>query len=45
MYLFGGLHLGSSNAEKWGDHQRKKFFINNSVDTLISFKEEHLGLY
>ena len=29
----------------WGDHQRKKFFINNSVETLIPFKGKHQGLY
>ena len=33
--------LGGSNAEKWGDHRKKKFFINNSVEVLISFKEKH----
>ena len=27
--------LGGSNAEKWGDHQKKKFFINNSVEVVI----------
>ena len=30
--------LGVSNAEKWGDHQKKKFFINNSVEAVILFK-------
>ena len=35
--------MGSSNAEKCGDHQRKKFFINNSAGPLILFKEEHQG--
>ena len=29
------LLLGGSDAKKWGDHQKKKFFINNS---LISIK-------
>ena len=24
--------------EKWGDHQRKKFFINNSVETSRSIE-------
>ena len=43
--FLGGLQLGSSNAEKWVDHQRKKFFINNSVEALIPFREEHQGLY
>ena len=37
-YFLGGLLLGSSNAEKWGDHKNKKFFINNSVKVVISFK-------
>ena len=39
----GGLQLGSSDAEKWDDHHRKKFFTNNSVEALIPFKEEHQG--
>ena len=43
--FLGGLQLGRSNAEKWVDHQRKKFFINNSVEALIPFREEHQGLY
>ena len=30
--------------EKWGDHQMMKFFINNSVATLILFNEGHQGL-
>ena len=30
--------MGSSNVEKWGDHQRKKFFINNSVETSRSIE-------
>ena len=30
-YLFGGFLLGGSNAEKWSDHRKKNFFINNSV--------------
>ena len=36
--FLGGLQLGSSNVEKWVDHQRKKFFINNSVEALIPFR-------
>ena len=36
--------MGGSNAEKWGDLQRKKFFINNFIEALNSFKEEHQGL-
>ena len=36
--VFGGLLLGGSNAEKWGDHKKKKFYINNSVEVVISFK-------
>ena len=38
IYFFGRLLLGGSNAEKWGDHKKKKFFINNSVEVVISFK-------
>ena len=36
--------MGSSNAEKWGDHQKKKFFVKNSIEAVISFKEEYQGL-
>ena len=36
--VFGGLLLGGSNAEKWGDHKKKKFFINNFAEVVISFK-------
>ena len=39
--LFGGMLLGGSYAEKRGDHQKKKFFINNSVEALISFNKEN----
>ena len=30
--------------EKWGDYQKKKLFINNAVQALISFKEGHRNL-
>ena len=30
----GGALLGDSKVEKWGDHQKKKFFINKSVEAL-----------
>ena len=36
--------MGGSNVEKWGNYQRKKFFINNSVEALIPLKEKHQGL-
>ena len=36
--------LGGLNTEKWGDYQNKKFFINNSVEVVNSFKEKHQGL-
>ena len=45
IYFFGGLLLGDSNAEKWGDHQKKKFFINNSVDAVISWNFGLLKLH
>ena len=36
------LHiLGGSNVKKWGDHQKKIFFISNAVEALIPFKEDH----
>ena len=38
IYFFGGLLLGGSNAEKWGVHKTKKFFINDSIEVVISFK-------
>ena len=41
MLPFGELLLGASNAKKWDDYGKKKFFINNSVEDLIPFKEEH----
>ena len=36
--IFGRLLLRGSNAKKWGDHKKKKFFKNNSVENVISFK-------
>ena len=36
-WTYFGLLLGGSNAEKCGDHKKKKFFINNSVEVVISF--------
>ena len=44
IYFFGELLLGGSNAERWSDHKKKKFFINNSVEVKISFKEKHQSL-
>ena len=35
--------LGGSNAEKWGDHEKKKFLISNFVEALIQFKEKNKG--
>ena len=39
-----GFLLGDSNAEKWSDHQKKKLFINKSVEALIPLKEGYQGL-
>ena len=36
---FWAFLLGGANVEKWGDHQKKKFFIDNAVQALIPFKE------
>ena len=41
--LLGGFLLGGSNTEKWGDHKKRKFFINNSVEVVISFKKKDQG--
>ena len=30
--------------EKWGDDQEKKFFIDDTAQTLIPFKERHKSL-
>ena len=40
----GGFLLGGSNAENWGDHRKKNFFINNSDEALIPLKGGHQGL-
>ena len=40
----GGLKLGGSNAELWGDDRNKKLLMNNSVEVLIPFNEGHQGL-
>ena len=44
MYLFGEFLFGGSTAEKWGDHWKYNFFINNSVEALILLKEVYQGL-
>ena len=41
MYLFGKIVVGGPNAKIWDDHQKKKLFINNSIEDLTPFKEEH----
>ena len=42
MYLFGEILLEGSNAKIWDDHQKKTFFINNSIEDLSPFKGEAL---
>ena len=43
LYIhFWRLLLGGSNGEICGDRlKKKKFFINNSVETLFPFKKKH----
>ena len=41
MYLFEVIVVGKFRGRKVGDNQRKKFFINNSVEALILIKNEH----
>lgn len=36
--------MEGSVANKWADHRQKKFYLNNTVEDLIPFKEEHQGL-
>ena len=36
--------LGGLNEKKCDDHQKKKFLINNSIEDLSPFKEEHQDL-
>ena len=38
-YTVQGVLLGGLNSEKSCGHQKKKFFINNSVEALILLKE------
>ena len=42
--LFLGIVVGRFKWEKWGDHQKKKLFINNAFEAQILFKENHQGL-
>ena len=42
--FLGRFLLGDLNAKKWSDHQKKKFFINKSVEALIPLKEGYQGL-
>ena len=41
VYLFGRIVVGKFKCGKMGDHQRKKFFINNSVEVVIPFNKVH----
>lgn len=42
-YLFWGHLLGNSNVEKWGDHRKRNFSINNIFEALILLKKAHQG--
>ena len=44
LFVFAGCRLRCSNGKKWDDHQKKKFFINNSVEYLSPFKEQYQDL-
>ena len=43
-FFFFWFLLGDPNAEKWSEHQEKKFFINKSVEVLIPLKEGYQSL-
>ena len=38
--FYWGFLLEDSNAEKWGDHEKKKLFLNKSVKALIPLKRD-----
>ena len=38
--FYGGFLLEDSNAEKWGDHEKKKLFLNKFVKALIPLKRD-----
>ena len=45
----GGVGCGGVGARrnwiyKWGDNQKNKLFISNTVEARIPFNEEHQGL-
>ena len=42
--IFLGLPLGGTNAERRGDEQEKKLFIDITAQDRIPFKERHRGL-
>ena len=47
MDLFQGVGEGEGPLKlhiQIGDHQKKKFYINNTVEALILFNEEHQNL-
>ena len=48
VYHFGGIFAGGrgggGKCKKCGDHQKKKLFIDNSVEDVTLFKKEHQGL-
>ena len=44
MSIFRGIFVGRLNAERCGDHQKKKFFINKSAEALVPLKERYQGL-
>ena len=44
MHLFWGILVARVKCVKMGDHRRKNFSINNSVEALIWLKEAYQGL-
>ena len=43
--LFCGILLGGANVKNWGDHQETKYYIDNVVQALITFKDGYRTTY
>ena len=42
--FFEGIVVGRFKCKKWGDHQKKKFFINNALNIHQSLLKLHVPL-
>ena len=44
IYFWSDCSWEAQIWEKWGNHQKKKFFVNNFIEAIILFNEENQGL-